>query len=296
MTAQWSGALRAGMAVGLLLTLVFNGLHSASGDMREAGFANPNLLTPDKMFFALLLPIYLLLGAFVIRECIAPTETIANIHTLYVLFILSCPCNIAFMALFVSGHVHWAFLANFTMWLLLFAAYLLVEDAVEPIVVTTLLFSTNYGHVFATRNRTDFWLVRMPFTLYWAWNCATATVALNVSLEALGIHVMAIYVFWCGLWVLANAIILIGTGDVPFIFIAVYTLVAIAVESARATDRLVPQNPNYTEHYAITVMASVGAFVLTGLFLFLVLHKWWRGGANFPRLTAGTKAAYGSLG
>ncbi|KDO29177.1 hypothetical protein SPRG_05419 [Saprolegnia parasitica CBS 223.65] len=142
--------------------------------------------------------------------------------------------------------------------------------------------SSNANHAFATTSVADVLWIRTPLTLYWAWTCAAATVALNVSLEALGVHAMSIYVFWCGMWVLANTLILLGTGDVPFAFVAFYTLVAIARKSAALSDRLVPQNPNYPELYAVQVMATVGAFVFGSLFAFLVLHKWWRGDA-FPR-------------
>ncbi|KDO29183.1 hypothetical protein SPRG_05425 [Saprolegnia parasitica CBS 223.65] len=294
-SVAWSLPLRVAMAVALAAMLIVNGIHSVSGDMRIVALANPNLLTPSAMFFMLLGPIYASLVGFVGRECYAPNTTIPAMHRVYVCFILSCVCNIMYLSCFVGGYTHVAFAAIFLMWLALFAAYLVVEDSVAPIVVTSMLRSSNANHAFATTSVADVLWIRTPLTLYWAWTCAAATVALNVSLEALGVHAMSIYVFWCGMWVLANTLILLGTGDVPFAFVAFYTLVAIARKSAALSDRLVPQNPNYPEHYAVQVMATVGAFVFGSLFAFLVLHKYWRGDALPRLLAAPSRGAYGSL-
>ncbi|OQS07681.1 hypothetical protein THRCLA_00330 [Thraustotheca clavata] len=281
--------LLAATTIAFVLMLVLNAYHGANGDMRSAAYAHLNLLTPADAYFSIFGPIYLLLIVFLVREWLSPNTTIPGMRNLYLLFLLSCPFNMGYMQFMVAGYVHWAFACIFIMWLLLFAAYLIVEDSVRPVLFTTLLFSTNNEHEFASTSLADFLWIRMPFTVYWAWTCAAATIALNVSVEELGIHAMPIYIFWCGLWVLANIIILIGTGDAPFAFIALWALVGIAQGSLQRANRLVPANPNYVEHYAIYAMASAGSLIFTGLFLFLMLHKWWRGGAKFPWSAEGTQ-------
>ncbi|RHY30768.1 hypothetical protein DYB32_004049, partial [Aphanomyces invadans] len=150
-----------------------------------------------------------------------------------------------------------------------------------PILVTSILSSFNANYLYESKSRGDYWCIRVPFTIYWAWTCAAATIALNMLLEEFGIHYMPIYVFWCGMWVLANTIILIGVGDVPFAAVALWTLVGIAVRNSQLKQDNVSDVKLYAEHYALEVMATVGAFVFGSLFVFLMVHKSWRG----PRRT-----------
>ncbi|KAF0686753.1 Aste57867_21458 [Aphanomyces stellatus] len=279
--------LRATMVVAYAIFLWRSAVHAVNADIRETSHRAPNLLTPADGSFAIWGVIYTWLLVFVVRECVRPSDALApNIYVLYVLFIASCPCATLWMELFVAGYTGLAFVPIFVLWLVLFAAYLYVEDKIEPIVVTSILASTNADHAFASTARTDFWCIRVPFTLYWAWICAAATVQLNLTCEFYGLHAMWIYVFWCGMWVLANCVILIGTGDVPFACVALWTLLGIASASRERKELHATNLVQYGEHYAVEVMASVGAFVFAGLFVFLVIHKWWRGPPSRPRPAA----------
>ncbi|KAF0719901.1 Aste57867_698 [Aphanomyces stellatus] len=271
-------ALRACMVVSFAILLWRGAVHSTRQDIRDAAHRHPNLLTPADGTFAIWGIIFTWMLAFVVSECVWPSKTLHDdIHVLYGFFLCSSPCATLWMELFVAGYTSLSFVPIFLHWLLLFGAYLYVEDRIEPIVLTSVLFSSNAAaHIYRSKSRADFWLIRAPFTVYWAWVCASATVALNLLVEDMGLHSMSIYVFWCGMWVLANTVILIGTGDVPFACVALWTLVGIAQENYRR-KQLVADVVRYSEYYALEVMASVGAFVFAGLFAFLALHRWWRG-------------------
>ncbi|RHY89208.1 hypothetical protein DYB37_013294 [Aphanomyces astaci] len=270
--------LRACSIVALALFLWRSAVHSIEGDIRDASRRTPNLLTPMDASFSIWGVIYAWLIVFVLREWFVPSAALeSSIYALHLLFIASSVCSTLWMELFVTGYTRLSFAPIFGSWLILFAAYLYVESHIEPIVVTSILASRNADYVFDSTSRADFWCIRVPFTIYWAWTCAATTISLNILVEECGVHAMGFYVFWCGLWVLANVLILIGVGDVPFAAVALWTLVGIAVRNSREKHVHAADVQWVTEHYALEVMATVGAFVFGSLFLFLVLHKWWRG-------------------
>ncbi|KAH9115142.1 hypothetical protein LEN26_006667 [Aphanomyces euteiches] len=271
-------AWRVGMTLAYAIFMWRSAVHTISKDIQKAAHALPNLLTPADGSFAIWGIVYTWMLVFLVKEWIRPSDSLPRIQALYGFFLVSSIGSTLWMEMFVAGYTSWSFVPIFVSWLALFGAYLYVEDNIEPILITSILASSNAGHVFPSTSRVDFWCIRVPFTIYWAWVCAASTIALNILIENWGIHEMAIYIFWCGMWVLANSIILIGTGDVPFACVALWTLLGIA--SKNRTDKWIYVSSDvvrYGEHYALEVMATVGAFVFGGLFCFLVVHKWWRG-------------------
>ncbi|KAF0688587.1 Aste57867_19832 [Aphanomyces stellatus] len=223
-------------------------------------------LTPSPPTFAIWGVVYACLGLFLARDCICARD-IALPLALSALVSVAFLWTVVWLEMCAAGFLALLLLPLSLLWLTLAAAYVVVDIAIAPLVLTSLLFSDNLSpdEDALSASSGDFACVRLPMALWWAWVSCELLLACQVALAIDGLRV---YVFWLGIFVVANVALLLGTGDLVVVVVALWFLWGVATGPKAAVGPF---------GVAVQAMASLGAFVLGGLVCLLVLHKAWRG-------------------
>jgi len=123
----------------------------------------PSLFTPAGLTFSIWGVIYLLLAAFVI---FAAVKRYTNDQTINTLFFVTCICNMGWI--FAWHHL----LTGLSVAIMLaFLASLILIFRVLPV-----------------RDQREFWLVRVPFSVYLAWICVATVANISAFLLDLGFN------------------------------------------------------------------------------------------------------------
>ncbi|KAG9401925.1 hypothetical protein AC1031_007630 [Aphanomyces cochlioides] len=258
--------LRAAMTILFALSLWRYITHKEAHDISEyQTFINPSSST-----FDIWIVIYAWLGAFLIRAWMPTTHEIPPyMSMLYMLFTVAFAIDIIWMEVRAGGYTKQAAIPLALLWIVVTAAYVVVEHHMEPVVVTSLLV-TSREHVYTNASAVDLAWIRAPFTLWWAWVSAEAVLALVELFEDVARHEVGLYVAALGVYSVVSAAFLLTMGDLIIAVVALWFLWGIGEANRHQQQDTETRN-------AVGAMASLAIFMHVGLLALLAIHKGWRG-------------------
>ncbi|ETV97130.1 hypothetical protein H310_09935 [Aphanomyces invadans] len=209
-----------------------------------------------------------LLTPLLVSECVRPRHTTPYMGVLFVLLCAQFAVAILTQELRVVGHLTSALVSMCVLWACLLISFTVVEHHIEPMVLSSVVFSDT-DHVYTTSNRWDYLSIRLPLALWWVYSSAEVLAVCHaVALNAQTKPDMRIFVTSMGGWVLVSVGLLLTTGDTAILIGSLWMLWGVANANSSHSSN---------ESHTMATLAGLGAFVLGGLFCFLVLHKAWRG-------------------
>ncbi|OQR92675.1 hypothetical protein ACHHYP_03356 [Achlya hypogyna] len=238
------------------------------------------------------------LFGFIARECMVPTSELPSpqLQMLYFLTAAGLGCNTVYVEAFSAEHTLLALAASAAQWLVVFAAYVLVIENVEPPhIFATLSVHKECGY--PCRRPSDYLWMRVPFTLYSSWLGATAIANLTIALADMGVSLdMYIYISCFSALLMANVIALLWQGDLVFAAVGVWAFVWLEMKSAKEKVLVVDNSDEFAAVSAIQAMATLGLCVLVSIAVVLLVVRFYvrRTTNAVPKFKGPSISYYGS--
>ncbi|RHY70148.1 hypothetical protein DYB30_006914 [Aphanomyces astaci] len=201
--------------------------------------------------------VYAILAIALVRECLTPRPPAPYVGLLLILLGVEFAVAILAQELRMFGHFTFALVALCVLWGTLLTSFTLVEHHVEPIVISSLVYSDT-DHDYTTSSRWDYLWIRLPLGLWWVLSSAELLAVCHaVALHSDAAPDMRVFVCSMGGWVLVSVGLLLTTGDMAIMVGSLWMLWGVAnANSRKSTD----------ENHTMATLAGLGAFVLGGLF------------------------------
>jgi benzodiazapine receptor len=275
--------LRPLMLVVFAITLYFN----ANATIGQTSSNLPCLLTPAGIAFSIWGIIYSALTIFVLRENVRPTHDMppATAMTLYISFIFSCVCNVAWLLLFDSMFIQTSSVILVLLWLSLAMSYRLLALTVEPpscfrsLLRVDIIQKNHHRDDYACKSVVDYLVLRVPFTLYFSWTSSATLINICLAMQAAGIEITTgIYCMCIIVLVGCHLAALLVLSDITYVAVGVWTLVWLAQRRASDKVKVIDDAIAYAAQSDVEFMAILSVGIIGLVFVFIcvlsTLRSW----------------------
>lgn len=225
------------------------------------------MITPESFAFLIWILIYILEAVVVVIDLVSPQYSVyadaSQPSQLRTCFGFSCVANIAWVLLYVKGHVHLATFSMFLLWLALLVLYIYTVNDRQ-------LRSGRSSSIFQVGSQIDWWQYicsELPFALYFSWVTALTLshVAISLQQHRQTFLPIAVYVLHLSILIIMALVTLHYAHD------PIFSLVIIWFLSAIATKHDSFPNEFKTLDASVKSCAAEGVEVIAGLLVISAL-------------------------